>query len=403
MLCAVKHFVLILQFSTCCLTCFGQYIGGAGQGLAGINAVSLNLNSSTVFSGGGRHGNAFTAINGQALATTSSYSGGPDDGFGFSPASGIPLSSISMFTGGANDGNDFLQSNNIPLNAIGAYTGGTDDGFGQIAANAQLLNATSIYAGGTDDGFGNYLASTLSMGTATMYAGGANDGFDAISSSARSLNSQTVFSGGSDDGFSFVFRPAISIALPLQVLEFSATRHGVDAFLNWKIINTMALIGFEVERSYDGINFNGIGYKIAATDTANMIEYQFTDSDPARYCGSVNCSDVFYRLKLFDISQHINYSPARKLSLINAATSVTVYPNPASEKVVIAVHCPDGHSPSFSISILNSMGTVVMRKSTTHATSVELDLRVLPAGIYQLHLNIDGQTESYAYKISITH
>jgi hypothetical protein len=83
-----------------------------------------------------------------------------------------------------------------------------------------------------------------------------------------------------------------NIALPLTILEF----YYEDNYINWVVTDVVNVDYFEIEKSFDGINFDKIGY----TSILNLVnEYHYYDH---------NNLLTYYRLKTVDFDKKFEYS-----------------------------------------------------------------------------------------------
>jgi hypothetical protein len=102
----------------------------------------------------------------------------------------------------------------------------------------------------------------------------------------------------------FLDRPVV---LAFNLNEFNASLAAGNVELGWKVGNEQYVNGYEVERSFDGTNFELIakrdgrtGMPGAATGT-----YTFKDGNRAVVYGS---QPVFYRLRIKDLNGESLYS-----------------------------------------------------------------------------------------------
>jgi hypothetical protein len=165
--------------------------------------------------------------------------------------------------------------------------------------------------------------------------------------------------------------------LPLQFLEFNATRDGERVLLRWKTDNEVNTSHFDVERSFNGVDFRLIG-TVSSANSPGVHDYQFVDPAPAR---GVN----FYRLRQVDLDASADYSVIRRVYL-GSEQSLQVYPNPVREKMVVQV---DGSISKWHVSVYNARGELAFQQLLNGTTSglLEIDMRRLAAGSYWVVLN----------------
>lgn len=92
-----------------------------------------------------------------------------------------------------------------------------------------------------------------------------------------------------------------TVLLPVELSYFGVSSHDEGAILNWTTVSEIENSHFEVEVSYDGINWYSIGIVQGAGNSTDEIEYSFIDNQ-------LNEGVQYYRLKQFDFdgTEHIS-------------------------------------------------------------------------------------------------
>ncbi len=165
-------------------------------------------------------------------------------------------------------------------------------------------------------------------------------------------------------------------ALGVHLLNFTAAKTTGGAETVWKTENEQNYTNFTVERSTDGgTTFNVLGgFASSALGT-----YSFLDNNP------VTTTTDEYRLKIEDLNGAITYSKVVTLMYANPnnqtiTSNISVYPNPTSGKVNLAINQTTG-TPSFSIMIMNNLGAMV-KTATSAQPTWETDVTQLVPGTY---------------------
>lgn len=161
----------------------------------------------------------------------------------------------------------------------------------------------------------------------------------------------------------------LGFILPLQFSEVTATvkQQGVD--LAWSLLNDEEGNRFGVERSIDGIKFSEVGSVAGNTSRS----YHFSDAGNG-------FSKSFYRIKLTRSNGHMLYSNMVMVNKV-AGVEIVVYPNPASEAIVVA-----GLKEQGVLSIFNASGQRVMQK-VTNANTISIDVSGLKGGVYFIEVS----------------
>lgn len=171
--------------------------------------------------------------------------------------------------------------------------------------------------------------------------------------------------GGKRLSLSVRLNPSMSVHL----LSFDATKSTSDVKINWKVENEANYTTYILERSTDG----GRTYKIIdSLLSAGLGTYR--DLDPSPILG-----DNYYRLKQIDIAGSVTYSNVIKVMYANTAntilakTNISVYPNPATSVLNMAVtnfNSKDAVAPvsgNYKITITSSTGSLVKTATSSSA------------------------------------
>ena len=162
--------------------------------------------------------------------------------------------------------------------------------------------------------------------------------------------------------------------LPVSLVNFAVNKEGKAAQLKWQTTSETNSDRFEIEHSPDGKNWNNIGIVKSNGDTYQSISYySFTDNNPVS-------GENLYRLKMIDRDETFAFSAIRSVRFEREIT-VSVYPNPASNKLVIAT---ENWKDIKYVQILNITGNVVFDSGSK--PEPEIDITSLTQGSYLVRL-----------------
>ncbi len=168
------------------------------------------------------------------------------------------------------------------------------------------------------------------------------------------------------------------VPLPVELLAFTAQRHGKQVDLNWATASEKNSRSFDVERSADGQQFTAILSKAGQGTTSSRTNYTAADRQPLPGLS-------YYRLKQIDLDGTFAYSPVVSVQS-DGAVEIGIYPNPTAGKLTISL--PEALAASAPrVRISDLMGRVV--KELSLPATGEVDLSALPAGTYLV--NVGGQ------------
>lgn len=230
------------------------------------------------------------------------------------------------------------------LNASTTSIGGT------AVFTPRLCTTTADTASVISSGLGHTL---LIQKNGQMLAWGAN--------TSGQLGIGTLVSGVSTQ------LPCLTSVLPLRLEKFTAEIKNSTHYLNWVTSKEMNVLGFEIEQSYDGINFEKTGFVLAKNElTKNTYSYTI-----------LGHKNTYYRLKILDRNGQYTYSGIVLLVQSNKI-KIELYPNPTSNYVYI-----NTDENINNISIADCMGGRI-KNYTIHNNFI--DMSRLAAGVYFINI-----------------
>jgi hypothetical protein len=274
-----------------------------------------------------------------------------------------------VVVGGNSTGTILLIENSGASSWTGAYNiimngTGTENYF-ELRDNTEFLNAANAgpFDGilqSTPDGEGstNYIKE---YGNAPLWYDGTtlkNGGPAAYSETA--LGPVTLSSGGT---------------LPIILANFSAVVDNSQVNLTWTTQLEINSDHFVVQSSTNaGASWNNIGTVAAHGNSSTPINYSFTDTKPAN-------GTTEYRLEMVDKNGSTAYSTVVAVR-IGVATSVSVYPNPASNNVNVVLG--GSATGNVSIRLVSCTGQLLLEKTVSNAAGMTVPLTVsnFPQGDY---------------------
>ena len=179
-------------------------------------------------------------------------------------------------------------------------------------------------------------------------------------------------------------------ALPVTLINFKGKLNGDEAILTWSTAEELNNKGFEVERSFDGITFNDIGFETGHSNSNQINNYTYTD---VKVAGG---SD-YYRLKQIDNDGRFNYSSVIKLDYAKFNWSVLGNPTPNNSWVQLQLD----KQANISVQIFSINGNIIqiINKGALlpRAYSIPFSLNNATAGVYIIRLIVNNK--SYTTKI----
>ena len=161
--------------------------------------------------------------------------------------------------------------------------------------------------------------------------------------------------------------------LPVELLNFSSKLISKNqAQLSWQTASESNNLGFEVQRSIDGREWEKLGFVAGKGTTNNLNDYQFWDTYPF---GGIN----YYRLKQVDFDGAFEYSNVISVDLLKV-DNIQLYPNPTSGQINVF------GLESGKVRVLNGIGNLVKEVAFYEP---EIDISELPSGVYFIQITSD--------------
>jgi hypothetical protein len=162
--------------------------------------------------------------------------------------------------------------------------------------------------------------------------------------------------------------------LPINGLNFSAVKNNDRVYLKWQIENHLNNAYFEVEKSFNAVDFSSIG-KLHVVDLSLNSVYDYTDDKDLN-------KTIYYRVKVVDKSGNISYSNVICIRN-NNNMKIKAYPNPTTEQLYVTFNT--AKAVYTIIEIFNELGAVVVKRQInlmSGSNYFSLGVTHIPAGNY---------------------
>lgn len=364
--------------------------GGSG-GTITLNAADGDVNV-----------NSGLTTNGAPGGTGGSGSGGNGGSINISANSiGINTAGVISAIGGngpgahgGNGGNISLTSTNAAIsisreirafggNAGSANTGqsGGDGGNIQISSWAGLsISADMNTEGGSNGGY--------------FYQCGGNGGDIELFATSITIGN-TNLDMGLNGGGAFCARSDGSltqnIVLPIDLLYFQATELDDQVLLEWETLMEINNDYFQIEKSFDGINWHTLNTLPGAGNSYVPIQYGIIDYETYK-------GQCFYRLKQFDFDGRYHvYDAIVFKRTSNEEFVFSVFPNPVINQAELTFMIPSGGN--YKLCVYDEKGKLIYHSSLTvnrgeNQTKISLDNYA--TGVY--HFVMSNEKEFIIHK-----
>ncbi len=167
--------------------------------------------------------------------------------------------------------------------------------------------------------------------------------------------------------------------LPVGFVAFTATAKQKDVDLRWATAFEQNNKGFHIERSYDLIRFEKIGFVNGQVNSQHIHEYAYEDN------GAFNISNtIYYRLVQEDMDGHTEYSETRVVHAVDGNGNIIIRPNPfVTNTTLVFNNAAEGN---YSVFITDAQGRLIAETNLTLASgnaTITLEaLNSIAPGIY---------------------
>ncbi len=183
----------------------------------------------------------------------------------------------------------------------------------------------------------------------------------------------------------------ISSTAPVSILHFTGYKNGKKNQLQWTTITELNNYGFEIQRSYNGIDFNKIGFVSSSAIGGNSntnLNYQFADQS---YFGTTQ----YYRLLQLDFDNHSKISNV-VLIRNNNQESLSIdgiYPNPAVSKINVVANTLTQQNSTIVINDFSGKQILKQNKIlNAGANIININVAGLSAGTYSISIISENKT-----------
>jgi hypothetical protein len=148
---------------------------------------------------------------------------------------------------------------------------------------------------------------------------------------------------------------SLLLALPVELLDFTATKLESKVELFWQTALEWNSAGFAIERSDNDISWESIGYVKGIGNSNVSLDYTFLDYEPLM-------GNNYYRLRQIDLDGQIEFSSVCHVLFTEKKPSkLIVYPNPNNGRFTLSVYNPAGDRAV--VEVFTNMGNLVWEQS----------------------------------------
>lgn len=166
---------------------------------------------------------------------------------------------------------------------------------------------------------------------------------------------------------------------PVELLNFRAFRKDQSIELNWSTASEANNEGFNIERSWDAINWQQLSFVPGQGTTTEFHTYTYTDFSPLS-------GTNYFRLSQRDYDRETEYFKLVAVDMTEELRPFQVYPNPATEQITVITS-----DESFNaLRIYDLFGKLCLTMSV-EGTEQVISLAGFAPGVYQVVFSQNGK------------
>ena len=222
---------------------------------------------------------------------------------------------------------------------------------------------------------GNSANQKIKIGSTIKYKGNV----DGVQSGYLIMDNTT---GSSPNGF-YAYG-----LLPVNFTNFFISKTDQNIQLSWSTDKEINNSHFEVERSFNGLNWEKIAVIVGSENDKNNSNYSYSDKEISRPV-------VYYRIRQVDIDGRSVYTSIKTIRTGEAISPLKIY---GSEKNII-IDFNTTVKSKIVVSVANNSGQVITRKSYSNSSyKINLNLSGVPSGLYIVQVT-DNEGRSEVKKV----
>ncbi|MBN2667720.1 MAG: T9SS type A sorting domain-containing protein [Bacteroidales bacterium] len=178
--------------------------------------------------------------------------------------------------------------------------------------------------------------------------------------------------------------------LPVELITFEVEKVNTTALLLWRTTSEINNNFFDIQRSYNGIDFESIGEVSGFGNSNDVHEYQFIDNSPLK-------GYSYYRLVQHDFDETTENSDIKSIYL-NSNTDVSnisefdIFPNPIQSNQKLNIQTHNNLNLNIEVVIYDLSGKMWIKNTLNTDESISFN-DDLPSGLYIVQIEYSGQIE----------
>lgn len=209
-------------------------------------------------------------------------------------------------------------------------------------------------------------------------------------------STMNTLTGSGYTSFSWFTGSDLFNQLPVKLTTFNGKLVNADALLNWNTASEINSNSFVIERSIDGVNFEGLSKVKAAGNSSSLKSYKYADANALALVNKFGT--VYYRLKMVDNDGSFEYSKTIEIKTdADTKESVKVNPNPFNTELTVSIETLVDSKATLEVVDINGKITLTQNVNVSKGTSaINVDgIEKLKQGVYFVRVSTDLGTQVF--------
>ena len=178
-------------------------------------------------------------------------------------------------------------------------------------------------------------------------------------------------------------------ALPVKLVSFNGNLNNNKISLQWAVAENETAYKFEIEKSSDAVNF---------VTSALVFGSEKSGTENYQYSEIMNTDKVFYRLRMTDKSQVVNYSKTLMFQSVKITSdnNIKIINNPTNDKLTISIS--SGENQPAEVKVYDMGGRLqLQQKVNIYEGNNLVSFPLAPtmkSGIYLVEINKGSERQS---------
>lgn len=171
--------------------------------------------------------------------------------------------------------------------------------------------------------------------------------------------------------------------LAIELASITAERNDNTVNVNWETYSETDNSLFEIQRSFDGVNFESIKKIKGSGNSSQKLNYTIIDENPSK-------GSNYYRLKSIDKNEKATFSKIVSVDPIKSKNTIgTIYPNPTHSELTFDYFSLT--NDIMEIEITDYLGRIILqeeRKINEGSSNHNIYISELENGIYSIKIKL---------------